>query len=212
MADARPALRSARIVAVPAGTTTDVASHPDTAEGGLVARAQAGDHDAFGGLVRATEGSVMAICRSVARDDDEAEDIAQEAYLKAWRALGRFDARRPFAPWMHRIASTTAIDALRRRARQPRSVTLDVVAEPAAREPGAAEGVWLDQARRCVGLALRALGADVALLYHWRYVEELSVDEIAERLGRRPNTVAVALHRLRDAVRRQLERQGDIDS
>lgn len=184
---------------------------PSADEAALVARARAGDREAFGDLVRATERGVLAICRAMVTNDDDAEDIAQEAYLKAWRALGRFDVRRPFAPWMHRIASTTAIDAARRRGRRPRPVAIDSVSEPADANAPASERVWLDQARRCVAGALAALGADVALLYHWRYVEELSVEEIAARTGRRPNTVAVALHRLRDAVRRQLQRQGDLD-
>ena len=208
MGDAVSTTRPARVIPVPAAATPP-ASDADTL-GGLAARARAGDHAAFAELVRATERAVMAICRGVAATEDEAEDIAQEAYLKAWRALGRFDARRPFAPWMYRIASSAAIDSARRRARQPRSVTIDLVPEPASSASGPAEGVWLEQARRCVGQALCVLGADVALLYHWRYVEELSVEEIAARLGRRPNTVAVSLHRLRDAVRRQLTRQGDL--
>lgn len=203
-------MAAARVVTTSA-QARDATSTTRDEQATVVARAQAGDREAFGELVRATERGVLAICRGVALNDDDAEDIAQEAYIKAWRALGRFDATRPFAPWMHRIASTTAIDAARRRGRRPRMVDLDLVTEPASGAAPASDRVWLDQARRCVAGALAGLGADVALLYHWRYVEELSVEEIAVRTGRRPNTVAVALHRLRDAVRRQLQRQGDIE-
>ena len=80
----------------------------------LAVRAQAGDREAFGKLVRRYAAQARRVARAVLRDDDDADDAAQDAFLLALRNMGRFDAKRPFGPWLMRIVANAATDRLRR--------------------------------------------------------------------------------------------------
>ena len=80
----------------------------------LLQRIRAGAVDEFAELVRRHQSRVFAILHRYERDAQRVEDLAQETFLKAWRALGQFDARAPFEHWMSRIAVRTALDHLRR--------------------------------------------------------------------------------------------------
>jgi len=83
----------------------------------LVERAQAGDRTAFDELYRRYYQRLLRFCRSRVGDADEAEDITQEAFARAWRALPRFAGERRFYPWLSVIASHLCTDASRRRSR-----------------------------------------------------------------------------------------------
>jgi RNA polymerase sigma-70 factor, ECF subfamily len=83
-------------------------------EAALVQRALAGDRDAFGALVHRYQAQVRRVTRAVLGDPDEADDAAQDAFLSALSKLAQFDPRRPFGPWLMRIASNAAIDRRRR--------------------------------------------------------------------------------------------------
>jgi RNA polymerase sigma-70 factor (ECF subfamily) len=82
----------------------------------LVARAVDGDRQAFGNLVQHFAGSVRRVARAVLRDPDEADDAAQDAFVRAFENLHRFDRRRPFGPWLMQIVANAARDRLRRQA------------------------------------------------------------------------------------------------
>ena len=88
---------------------------PHSDDGELVERARQGDRAAFGRLVERYAGAVRRVTRAVLRDPDDADDAAQDAFLAAWRGLGRVDPRRPFAPWLLRVAVNAALDRTRRR-------------------------------------------------------------------------------------------------
>src|SRR5881409_1533549 len=96
-----------------------------------VRRAQAGSASDFEALFRAHWGPAYRAAYLVVRDSAAAEDIAQEAFLAAVRALDRFDRRRPFGPWLHRIVVNRAIDWARRRELR-RELGADDAPEPAA--------------------------------------------------------------------------------
>ncbi|MCK7593556.1 RNA polymerase sigma factor [Pseudomarimonas salicorniae] len=83
----------------------------------LVASARRGDAGAFRALVDRHGRAVHSLCWRITRDETLAEDAAQEAFLKAWRALGEFDGRAAFGTWLHRIAANAALEQLRRTAR-----------------------------------------------------------------------------------------------
>src|ERR671933_2480745 len=103
-------------------------------DGALVRAAQRGDADALAALFRAHWPMAHRAAYLVVHDAGAAEDIAQEAFLAAVRALDRFDRRRPFAPWLHRIVVNRAIDWARARALR-RELAADAAPEPAAPEP-----------------------------------------------------------------------------
>jgi len=84
-------------------------------EADLVARARAGDRNAFGVLVERYAGQARRVARAVLDDPDDADDAAQDAFLSALVKLGQFDPRRPFGPWLLRIVANAAADRRRRR-------------------------------------------------------------------------------------------------
>jgi RNA polymerase sigma-70 factor (ECF subfamily) len=106
-----------------AGHGVELVAHPeqptagtrDQAESGLAAAAKDGDQEAFGILVDRYAGVVRRVARSILENGFDADDAAQDAFLLAWRNLDRFDPRRPFRPWLMRIAVNAATDLYRRR-------------------------------------------------------------------------------------------------
>jgi RNA polymerase sigma-70 factor (ECF subfamily) len=120
----------------------------------LVARARAGDRDAFGVLIERYAGPARRVARAMLGDPDDADDAAQDAFLSALVKLGQFDPRRPFGPWLLRIVANAATDRRRRR-KVRRAEALD----PAARAPG--PGPDADAVRDELGERLRAALAEL---------------------------------------------------
>src|SRR5262245_32172101 len=94
----------------------------------LVLRTRAGEVEAFGELVQRYQGSVFNVCYRLLGERREAEDLAQEAFLRAYQRLGTFDADRPLGPWLRRVAANLCLNHLQ--ARDATGLPLDAVAEP----------------------------------------------------------------------------------
>src|SRR5689334_13476129 len=88
-------------------------------EAAVVRAAQAGDEAAFGTIVRSYQRAVYRVAYGFARTAADADDLAQETFLRAWRSLGSFRAGEPLYPWLARIATNLAISLHRRRRRRP---------------------------------------------------------------------------------------------
>jgi RNA polymerase sigma-70 factor, ECF subfamily len=157
--------------------------------------AQRGSAAALEQLFRAHWGRAYRAALLVVGDAAAAEDIAQESFLAAVRALDRFDRRRPFGPWLHRIVVNRAIDWGRARALR-RELALDGVAEPAA-----AEAVRGDRAEEVAG-ALASLVPEQRAVIVLRYLLDYTPGEIAELLDLPRGTV-------NSRLRRGLDRLGD---
>ena len=165
----------------------------------LVRAAQRGSEEAFETLYRRHWRGAYRAAFLVVHDAGAAEDIAQEAFIAAIRALDRFDRRRPFAPWLHRIVVNRAIDWTRARTAR-REIAGEV--EMAAEAPAAA------QAGEDVFTALRTLGPEQRAVVVLRYVLEYTPGEIAELLGLPRGTVNSRLRRGLDALARRLAKEG----
>jgi RNA polymerase sigma-70 factor, ECF subfamily len=165
-----------------------------TADRKLVRAAQAGDAEALEQLFRRHWPAAYRAAFLVVRDAAAAEDIAQEAFLAAIRALDRFDRRRPFAPWLHRIAVNRAIDFAR-----ARTLRAEVGSEPPARaaDPAPSEA-WSDDLTAALGHLDPEQRAVVVL----RYMLEYSPGEIAKLLDLPRGTV-------KSRMRRALDRLGE---
>ena len=157
----------------------------------LVSSAAAGDAGAFEELVRRHAPRVRALCLSMLRDEAEADDAAQEAFLKAWRKLSSFGGESSFATWLHRIAANQCLDALRVRARR-RSEPLEAAPEPAS-PSGAAALEAADLAARL----LAALPEDQRLALTLRELQGLSYEEIAAVMECSLDSVKARLRRAR---------------
>lgn len=165
----------------------------------LVARVLAGDAGAFDEIVRHHERRVYGVARRLLTRPEDAEDAAQEAFLRLYRALGKLDPARPLAPYLYRITVNVCRDLGRRR-RRPVAVPLDQVhaaEEPADPSAGPAEAARLAEERRIAAAALRALPERQRAALVLRDVQGLSTREVARVLGTTEVTVRTQISRAR---------------
>jgi RNA polymerase sigma-70 factor, ECF subfamily len=159
--------------------------------------AQRGSVEALEQLFRAHWPRAYRAALLVVGDAAAAEDIAQESFLAAVRALDRFDRRRPFGPWLHKIVVNRAIDWTRARALR-RELDLDAVAEPAASE--GARGERTEE----LASALSHLGAEQRAVVVLRYLLDYTPGEIASLLDLPRGTVNSRLRRGLDRLEEEL--------
>ncbi len=178
-------------------------SEADPVEGDLLRKAAGGNLFAFEEIVRRYQRRVYGVALRIVRRHDVADDVAQESFIRAWRALASFDLARPFGPWICRIAANLAVNHVRSpRAREeglPEGH--DEQPSPAA---DALEGVLDAEARAVLGRALLALPAEQRAVFVLRVHEELSYKEIAETLELSIGTVMSRLSRAREKLREAL--------
>jgi RNA polymerase sigma-70 factor, ECF subfamily len=162
----------------------------DPEEVSLLARAQSGDTAAFDNLITLHRERIYMHLFQIVRNEEDALDLTQETFIRAWKSLKRFDAAAPFSSWLHRIATNAAIDLCRRRQVRPQtqvsSGTLKI--DPASRTtPSRPEvpGTSLDRAeiKRRVEEAFTALSAEHRAVIVLKEIEDLSCEEIARHLG-----------------------------
>ncbi len=167
----------------------------------LIRAAQDGSEEALEGLFRRHWPLAHRAAYLVVRDAAAAEDIAQESFLSALRALDRFDRRRPFGPWLHRIVVNRAIDWSR--ARKLRGeVSAEVEERPEPASPAAPHGSAAFS--EDVGDALAALDPERRAIVVMRYLLEFTPGEIAEALDLPRGTVNSRLRRALDQLGERL--------
>jgi len=174
-------------------------------EAGLVQRARGGDVRAFERLYRDHIGGVYGLCLRMTRERTAAEDCAQEAFLNAWRALGRFETRSSFGTWLHRIAVNVVLNRRRKVATQ---VELPPMPADPGEEPAGPPEEWtLDTPVEVheIEAAVGSLpdGARDALVLCGIY--GYSHGEASQMLGIAEGTCKAQLHRARALVRARLE-------
>lgn len=168
------------------------------------ARASAkGDPTAFGALVLRYQTRVFNLMRHMAPSREDAADLTQEAFVRAWRAIGRYDPSRPLLPWLLRIAVNACRDEARRRARHP-EVPMHPNATDARVAEGPEEAFLAAERTRQLWAAVGALAPGYRLPVLLYYQQEMEVAEIAETLGLPVTVVKNRLYRARRAVRLQL--------
>jgi RNA polymerase sigma-70 factor, ECF subfamily len=167
----------------------------------LIVRAQKGDLEAFGGLVRATQSMAYAVARGVLRDSSLAEDAAQEAYVRAFRRLADLDDRAAFAGWLRRIVITVALNM--RRARRFTFLRLDDIPEVPVLDE--AETRWSELQRRRLAGALLTLSSEERQVCDRRYHGEWSTARLARAAGVDEPAMRKRLQRIRDKLRKEME-------
>lgn len=171
----------------------------------LVAAAQGGDRAAFEELVRATYTDAYTLAWRLVGDEEDARDVVQEAYLRAYRGLRRFRGEAQFTTWLYRIVANCAATSLARRSRTRTEVMDDEApfadAAPDADPEAVAEATTL---RDRVAAALEALPPRLRAVVVLRDVYDLPHDAIAKELGITEAAAKVRLHRARRRLREQL--------
>lgn len=168
-----------------------------------VERARRGDAEAFRILVERHSPRLFRLAWRIVGDEAIAEDAVQETFLRAYRALPRYDARSQFGTWLHRIASNTAIEILRKRQRQ-RQGNEEPVDSPSG-EPGPDRRALSQEVDRAVRRALSGLSPLERAAFVLRHYEERSIAEVCDALGLRESAGKQAVFRAVKKLRRMLE-------
>lgn len=184
-------------------TSTASASEVDSHEADLLAKAQGGNLFAFEEIVKRYQRRVYAVALRIVRRHDVADDVAQEAFLRAHRALDSFDRTRPFGPWICRIAANLAVNHVRSPEAREEGLP-DGHAETPAAAAGPLERVLEDEAQRVLAAALDRLPREQRAVLVLRVFEELSYREIADALDLSMGTVMSRLFRARERLAESL--------
>lgn len=171
----------------------------DDSEDDWVRRAQAGDRKAFSELVRRHQRSVHRYLLRMLGSHDDAMELTQEAFIKAWQALPQWRPEAQFRTWLFRIANNVALDALRHR-KLIEFVPLEDSFDAPSSEPDPAHQAQLTQEVRQLDASLRKLMPEHRQILLLREVEEMSYDEIGSVLSLNEGTVKSRLARARDAL------------
>ncbi len=177
----------------------------DESESRLVERAQRGEVDAYEAIVRRYQELAFRVAYLITGSAAEAEEAAQEGFVRAYYALGRFRRQAPLRPWLLRIVANAARNrraASARRPTVPLALAADRASDDRARSPEAA-ALAAEQGRELLA-ALAALGEDDRAVIGYRYFLDLSEAEMADVLGCARGTVKSRLSRAMARLRRQL--------
>ncbi len=181
----------------------------------LVARARAGDERAFRALLEKYERAVFSICLRMVRNREEAADLAQDAFIKVFGSLDRYNPAYAFSSWLFKITSNLCIDYLRKRRIDtlPMDQPIDgekgeIQRQYAAPDPTPDES--LDRREKMARLesAIAALPDHYRIMLVLRHQEDLSYEEIADHLSIPLGTVKARIHRAREMLKSLL---GDTD-
>lgn len=189
-----------------------VVTDSKSADQALVERVQQGDKTAFDLLVRKYQQKVLNVIMRYVRDPDEAQDVAQEAFIKAYRALPRFRGDSAFYTWLYRIAINTAKNMLVSRGRRPPGSDVEVeVAEQLdsgtrLKDQSTPESyIHEEEVMRTIKKAMDELPEDLRTAIMLRELEGMSYEEIAEAMSCPIGTVRSRIFRAREAIDKKLK-------
>lgn len=174
---------------------------PDVAS--LVALARGGDLSAFETVYRMHSGKVFSICLRLAADRNEAEEFAQDAWVRAWERIGTFRGDAAFGTWIHRLTVNLLLDRKRHDARWRQRVTS--IEDEGAVETAAAVAA-APETRLDIERAVERLPEGALVIFLLHEVDGLKMREIAEQLGIAIGTVKAQLHRARRLLQESLNR------
>lgn len=186
----------------------------------LIRRAQQGDNGAFEELLLLHQKKVYNLCLRMSTNPDDALDLSQEAFLRAWRSLGQYQFEASFSTWLFRLTSNICIDFLRRKKRrQETSLTesyddSDEGAElsvPDA-QPGPEQQAMTNETKIELARAMEQLSPEHREILQLRVIEDLQYEQIADILGVRVGTVKSRLARARLSFRKILKAGNYFDS
>lgn len=186
-------------------------------DAGLVAALQRGDDAAFETLVRTRSAPLLAVARRILRNEEDAREALQDAFVSVFKAIGGFTGSARFSTWLHRVAVNAALMKLRSRRRRPETPIDDLLPrfgsdghEVAPNEPWAEPASALlerEETRAFVRKTIDELPETYRVVLVLRDLEELSTEEAAKLLDATPNAVKIRLHRARQALRAKLDQR-----
>jgi RNA polymerase sigma-70 factor (ECF subfamily) len=182
------------------GVAARQTSRADPDEKKLLAKAKNGDAEAFGKLVQRYQRRVYTVIYRFVRNHTDADDLAQDAFIRAFKAIDRFDLRYPFSPWMYKIAINLTLNHLKKR--KLKMVDIDLERRPSHGNPESV--MHQDQTRRKVHQAIAKLPPKLRQVLVLRVYEDWPYAQIAEVLEIPIGTVMSRLSRARKALKEGL--------
>jgi RNA polymerase sigma-70 factor (ECF subfamily) len=192
-------------------------------EGVLLSRLQAGDEDAFDACVRRHCGPLLLVARRILRNEEDARDAVQDAFLSAFKEIGNFLGQSRLGTWLHRIVVNAALGRLRTRQRHPERSIEELlphfgedehqVDPPAPWKATSETIVQQRETRELVQRSIDRLPEIYRTVLLLRDIEGLDTEEAARLLDTSPGVVKTRLHRARQALRSLLDphfRGGDV--
>jgi RNA polymerase sigma-70 factor, ECF subfamily len=179
--------------------------------GSAVERARAGDSDAFRLLVEQHSRSIFRLAFRMTGNEQDAEDVVQETFLRAYKQLNRYEARSSFSTWLFRIATNYSLDLIRMRKRHEdkrergTDEERDILQNIAMDTPGPDRVVYGSQVRDRVNAALDELSPQERTAFVLRHFEGLSIEEIGATLGTGANATKHSIFRAVQKLRKNLE-------
>lgn len=174
----------------------------DLSEAHAIARVQDGDLEAYDTLVSNYLRRVVAIAFGIVRNAHDAEDLAQEAFVKAYQSIGRFQAGSPFGPWIYRIVTNLSLDVVKHRRRFRHEELAGT--EPAGRRDDAALPAMSNALGERIDAAIRELPEMQRIVARLHLVEDFGAAEIAAMMGISDGTVRSHLSLARAKLREKL--------
>lgn len=175
-----------------------------------VRAARRGDKAAFEGLVRSVQRPVYGLCLRLTRSEAEACEVVQEAFLRAYQHLSRYDDSKPFDLWVMAIARNLCFDLLRRRKHVRTEDLEDFKDLLPTGQPSQEEQVIRNEERKSLEGALATLSADDREVLALYYVQKRTTKEIAGVMGVAPGTIMARLFRAREKLRKQMKPQDEV--
>ena len=175
----------------------------------IIARARRGDADAFEQLVVAYRDQVFRLALRMCGNEADADEVAQEAFLSAWKALPNFRGDSRFSTWLYQLTSHAAIDLMRRKKRQIAAEDITEVSAPDP-APGPQQQAEQSETRQAVRDAMAQLSPEYRQIVVLRFLQELSYEEIGAVLKLPPGTVKSRLNRAKSQLKDILSKRGNL--
>ena len=174
-----------------------------------LARAKAGDKDGFRLLVERHSRSVFRLAFRLTGNEQDAEDVVQETFLRAYKQLQHFESRASFGTWLYRIAANYSLDLIRSRQRRqehrPADEETDAMLEIPAAAPGPDRVAYSAQVEERISSAMAELSEQERTAFVLRHFEGFSIDEIAATLGLGASAAKHSIFRAVQKLRKALE-------
>ncbi len=173
----------------------------------VITQVLGGDHQAFAGLVNKYQNYVFTLALRMLKNREDAEEIAQDVFVKAYKALADFRGESRFSTWLYTIVNTTCLTFLRKKRPEIHTLDNEQVFERASNIDAGMRADQVEQKSRqsMVNQAIALLAPDDAEVITLFYKAEQSLDEIARILRVEPNTAKVRLHRARARLKEKME-------
>ena len=175
----------------------------------IIARARRGDADAFEQLVEAYRNQVFRLALRMCGNEADADEVAQEAFLSAWKGLPNFRGESRFSTWLYQLTTHAAIDLLRREKRQAAAEDIDEITT-ADDGPSPQQQVERAETQREIRSALMQLPEEYRQVLVLRFMQELSYEEIGQTLKLPAGTVKSRLNRAKAQLKDILSRSGNL--